>query len=56
MGDFFAFRRMLAPVLIHIMFWLSLIGFTLLVEKLQKFHQLSALVIGPRQVGIWSCT
>jgi hypothetical protein len=27
MGDFFAFRRMLAPVLIHIFFWLGVIAF-----------------------------
>jgi hypothetical protein len=26
MGDFFAFRRMLAPVLIHIVFWFGFIG------------------------------
>src|SRR5438876_397426 len=26
MGDFFAFRRMLAPVLIHIFFWVGTLG------------------------------
>jgi hypothetical protein len=26
MGDFFAFRRMLAPVLIHIIFWVGVLG------------------------------
>jgi hypothetical protein len=26
MGDFLAFRRMLAPVLIHILFWVATIG------------------------------
>ncbi len=26
MGDFFAFRRMLAPLLIHIIFWVGVLG------------------------------
>ncbi len=26
MGDFFAFRRMLAPLLIHLIFWVGVLG------------------------------